>query len=175
VPESEQDRELKWRQYELLMAREGLELALKANLFYYAVTGGLLSFVLSRPDPTRLPLRLSLLLPLAMGLCFMTVSAMHGGTATVAREEVQRLAHDLGYKAWPDPNTLKAWLWVSAILYGLASSRNHHLLADDDIQVRVLETRMKPARRCSLYCQKYPPEGHVAGLWVHPTRDHHIW
>jgi hypothetical protein len=56
-----------------------------------------------------------------MGLCFMTVSAMHGGTATVAREEVQRLAHDLGYKAWPDPNTLKAWLWVSAILYGLAS------------------------------------------------------
>src|SRR5205823_3878322 len=73
------DRELKWRQYELLVnfTEHGLELALKASVFYFAVTGAMLSFYASQPDPTKLVLRLSLLLPLAMGVCFMLVSGMH--------------------------------------------------------------------------------------------------
>ena len=117
------DRDLKWRQYELLIgfARQGLELALKASLFYFAVTGAMLSFYASRPDPTKLALRLSLLLPLVMGLCFMAVSAVHAGTAWKARAEVKRLAEELAFSSWPDPGAFGTWMRVSVILYGLIS------------------------------------------------------
>ncbi len=118
------DRDMKWRQYELLtgFARHWLELALKACLFYFAVTGALLSFYASRPDPTKLVLRLTLLLPLVMGVCFMSVSAVHALTVKRARAEVKRLADELGFSSWPDPGGLGVWMWVSVVLYGLISS-----------------------------------------------------
>jgi len=49
------DRELKWRQCELLVnfTKNGPELAARAILLYFAVSGAMLSFYASRPDPTR--------------------------------------------------------------------------------------------------------------------------
>ena len=84
---SANDRDLKWRQYELLVnfTKHGLELALKASVFYFAVTGAMRSFYASQPDPTKLVLRMSLLLPLVMGVCFMLVSAAHAFSTRKAR------------------------------------------------------------------------------------------
>src|SRR5205823_5216930 len=82
-----------------------------------------LSFYASQPDPTKLVLRLSLLLPLAMGVCFMLVSGMHAFSTWKARVEVERLAEkELGFTSWPDPGSLGAWMWVGVILYGLISA-----------------------------------------------------
>jgi uncharacterized membrane protein len=67
-------------------------LALKASVFYFPVTGALLSFYAAQPNPTKLVLRLSLLLPFVKGVCFMTVSAIHALSTKKAHAEVKRLA-----------------------------------------------------------------------------------
>src|SRR5712692_6012226 len=115
MPLDEEDRQ--WRQYELLtgVTKHGLELLVKANIFYYAVTGAILSFFVSRSDPTKLSLRLLLVLPLIMGICFLTICTLHALTVWKPKHEVERLARALGYATWLDPGTLGYWLWASVV------------------------------------------------------------
>ena len=119
MPLDEQERQ--WRQYALLteVTKHALELLVKANIFYYAVTGAILSFFVSRTDPTRLSLRLLLVLPLIMGLCFLAICVLHACTVWKPRQEVERFARALGYATWLDPGTLGYWLWASVVFYGL--------------------------------------------------------
>lgn len=46
------DRELLWKQYQLNIElyRTYLDLALKLNLFYYAITGAIVSFYFAHPE-----------------------------------------------------------------------------------------------------------------------------
>ena len=48
----ELDRELLWRQYQLHvdLYKHYLDMTLKFNTFYYAITGGIVSFYFSRAD-----------------------------------------------------------------------------------------------------------------------------
>lgn len=115
----ESRQELDWRQYQLLtsVVERGLDLLLKANTFYFAVTGAMLSFYLSRPEPARLVLRFGLLLPIVMGLAFAAVFVSHGLTVWKSHREIERLAESLGFQAWVNPASVRYWLFVSAGLF----------------------------------------------------------
>jgi hypothetical protein len=56
------------KHYEVLAetVRHSMELLLKANVFYYAVTGAILSFYFSRPEPVAPTLRFVLAFPMFM-------------------------------------------------------------------------------------------------------------
>jgi hypothetical protein len=118
------DRELKWRQYELLVnfTKHGFDLALKAIVLYFAVTGAMLSFYAAQPDPTRIVMRIALMLPFVMGLFFMGASAAHAFSTWRRRAEVKRLAEELRFGSWPDPRALGIWMGVNVVLYGLISA-----------------------------------------------------
>jgi len=64
-------QELLWRQYQLVMKtyRDYLELLLKINVFYYAVTGAILSYYFIHD--TQPQIKFALLLPLLMNLAFL--------------------------------------------------------------------------------------------------------
>lgn len=117
MPLDEQERQ--WRQYELLtgVTKHGIELLLKANIFYFAVTGAMLSIYVTRADPADLAARLSLLLPVVMGFCFAGAFLAHARTVWRPRDEMVKLTHALRIESFLDPRTLRLWLRVSAALY----------------------------------------------------------
>ena len=61
--------ELLWNQYTKLidLYKFYLDITLKANIFYYAITGGILTFIFSGKGQDKFVI-LSLLLPIGMGL-----------------------------------------------------------------------------------------------------------
>jgi len=65
--------ELLWRQYQLQvdLYKHYMELTLKFNIFYYALTGGILSFYFSRADVTVL--KYSLVFPIVMSLGYAAI------------------------------------------------------------------------------------------------------
>jgi len=67
---SEPDRDLLWKQYELHVGlyKHYLELVLKFNVFYYAATGAILSYFFSKTDVPLI--KYSLLFPIIMSLGF---------------------------------------------------------------------------------------------------------
>lgn len=72
-----------------------LELTLKVNIFYYAITGAILSFYFSRPDP--LVLRWALVFPFIMSVV-LAIAACYGARLNeVTRTDVQDL---VGRLAW---------------------------------------------------------------------------
>jgi hypothetical protein len=119
MPLDEQERQ--WRQYQLLteVTKHGIELLLKTNIFYFAVTGAMLSFYVTRSNPSDLIARLSLLLPVVMGLAFAGGFLAHAQTVWKPRNEIVKLTSALHIESFLDPATLRLWLRVSAVLYVL--------------------------------------------------------
>jgi hypothetical protein len=117
MPLDEQERQ--WRQYQLLteVTKHGIELLLKTNIFYFAVTGAMLSFYVTRSNPADLAARLALCLPLLMGLCFAGGFLAHARTVWRPRNEIVKLVNALRLESFLDPSTLRLWLRVSAALY----------------------------------------------------------
>jgi len=72
--------ELDWKQYDMmaLTIRWGIELLLKANVFYYAVTGAILSFYLSRPAPQPSTLKFALVVPALLALVLAVIFLIAG-------------------------------------------------------------------------------------------------
>jgi hypothetical protein len=114
-------QELDWKQYELniLTYRNYLELTLKINIFYYAITGAILSFYFAHSD--KAIVRFSLLLPLAMSVLFMFLFAVGAFLARHTRTETRQLGGQLGFKFIPETGILIILLAVFAILMFLVS------------------------------------------------------
>ena len=78
------DRELLWRQYQLNvdLYKGYLDLIVKINVFYYAITGAILSFYFANQnDLTKLSLLLPLLMSVTLGVFFIVGAswrASHG-------------------------------------------------------------------------------------------------
>jgi hypothetical protein len=114
--------ELDWKQYELiaLTVRAGIETAIKTNVLYYAVTGAMLSFYLSRSNPAP-NLRFALLLPVLMGLMGGGLFLTSARTMWRGDDEAEVLARRLGFTTWPSTMPLRAALIGSAILMFLVA------------------------------------------------------
>ena len=105
---SPEDQALYLKQYVLLVdfVKHGLDLILKLNVFYYAATGAIVSFYLSRPEAAKPTVRFALLLPLIMGVGCVMMSGIAAWTAPKGSREVKRIADLLGFEAYPEPVSL---------------------------------------------------------------------
>lgn len=119
----ELDRELVWRQYNLWidLYKFHMELLLKANAFFYLITGGILTFYFAHPEQKML--KLSLLLPTLISLALGTTFVYATRFARIKRREVMSLSKRMNFEAAPDVNVELVLLWACAmILFVVAAS-----------------------------------------------------
>lgn len=101
------------------MNRSYLELALKLNLFYYAITGAILSFYFSHTEEPLL--RYSLVLPFVMGAVFSGLFFYGAVLSRYTREEIFRIRDSLGLQVAPETHVLAVFLYILATVFFLVS------------------------------------------------------
>jgi hypothetical protein len=109
--------EATWKEYELHidLYRYYLDLGLKANLFFYFITGGILGIFLQKP--TGWLMKFSLLLPVLLSLAFGGVF-IHGAFLWMRISDVIReLRRDLKLKKAPDINLMSLLLFVFGAIF----------------------------------------------------------
>ena len=94
--------ELKWNDFKLNvdLHRSYLDLAIKLNMFYYAITGAILSFHFANSQLSTAKFALILPVVLSVGL---TVFFFWGAKlANNLRSHIKTTAEELGLKAYPE-------------------------------------------------------------------------
>lgn len=114
--------ELLWRQYELnnQLYKGYLELVVKINTFYYAITGAILSFYFSRGAEDDL-IKWSLLLPLVMSVALAMFFFFGALAARITRAETFALRDALKLQAAPEHAVLIVMLAIFGFLMVLIS------------------------------------------------------
>jgi hypothetical protein len=114
VATEEREREILWRQYQLHidLYKFYLDLTVKVVVFYYAVTGGILSFVFTRRDVliAKWAVALPCILSLALALLFLYGAKL----LDVTREDVFHLRDRLGLETAPELAVLQVMLRLFA-------------------------------------------------------------
>lgn len=94
--------EIKWNDFKLNVElhQAYLELALKFNLFYYAITGAILSFYFTRTDVpmAKYALGLPIVLSFALAIFFLWGAVL----AQNLRTHIRATARELGLKGYPE-------------------------------------------------------------------------
>lgn len=114
--------DLLWRQYKLHvdLYKLYLELTLKFNIFYYAVTGAFLSFYLSRTSVNVL--KYSLAFPFLMSVGSAILFLYGARLNRVTRDDIIRLGQLLGAEVWPEVRVLRlSALFCFLVALGLAA------------------------------------------------------
>lgn len=96
-----------------------LELIIKFNLFYYAITGAILSFYFSNHNINFI--QYILLFPVIMSLVFSIFFFYASAKAKNSRKEVVDIANLLELKTFPELNVLVILLKLFASLFMLIS------------------------------------------------------
>lgn len=127
--------DLLWKQYQLNidLYKGYLELALRINIFYYAITGAIISYYLKTPDVTQL--KFSLVLPLLMSVAFGVFFIIGAILARVPRIETFRIRDKLGLMAAPEIGVLIILLYIFAALMFLVAVGLLWLLLDGPVVV----------------------------------------
>ena len=114
-------RELLWKQYELQVAlyKFYLDLAIKLNIFYYAVTGAILSFYFSHGDVRTV--RFALVLPGLMSIAFAWLFFHAASLVGVVRIELFRIRDALGLLTAPELLILVYVLRIFGVLFGFVA------------------------------------------------------
>jgi hypothetical protein len=102
------------RQYELCidLHKHYLKLTIELNIFYYAITGALVSYYLV--NSTQPLMRWALILPLLMSGFFAALFIYGGVQQSALRQEVFRLRDTLQFHAAPDLVVLSIFLYMLA-------------------------------------------------------------
>ena len=116
------DKELLWKQYELHISlyKSYLELIVKVNIFYYAVTGAIISYYFTHADDQLI--KYSLILPLVMSIALGGFFIRGAWLAKIPRKEVFSIRDKLGLESAPDIGVLILLLVIFAVLMLLVAS-----------------------------------------------------
>jgi len=122
------DRELLWRQYSqnVDLYRFYMELVIKLNVFYYAVTGAILSYYFSHTSMESV--HLSLVLPLVMSVAFAGFFIYGALLTSVLRADVFAIRDALQLRAAPDLGVLSVLLYIFAVVFLIVASACGYLL-----------------------------------------------
>lgn len=112
------DRELIWNNYKLSidLYRYYLQLIIKINIFYYAITGAILSYYFLHKEDNGLALY-SLILPLLMSLGLAILFLYGANRAAITRNDIINMATTLEFEAAPETRVLIFLLYVFAIIF----------------------------------------------------------
>jgi hypothetical protein len=116
------NRELLWKQYQLNvdLYRSYLELVLKVNLFYYAITGAIVSFYFAHPGEPLV--RFSLILPLVMSVAFSGFFIYGAVLSRHSRTEIFNIRDALKLQTAPEVNVLIVFLYIFAVVFALVAA-----------------------------------------------------
>lgn len=105
-----------WRQYStnIDLYKHYLKISIEFNVFYYAITGAILSFYLKNADAPML--KWSLVLPLAMSALFAGFFVYGAILMDEIRKEVFNIRDALGFQTAPEVRVLSVLLWIFAAL-----------------------------------------------------------
>jgi hypothetical protein len=108
--------ELLWKQYQqnVDLYKFYLDLLIKFNVFYYAVTGAIISFVLAHS--TEPLIRYALVLPLVMSVGFSAFFIYGAVLMGIPRRETFAIRDALGLKAAPDLCVLTVMLIMFSLI-----------------------------------------------------------
>lgn len=114
---SEPYNDLLWHQYKLHidLYKHYLELVIKFNLFYYAVTGAILSFYFS--NPTMPFIGYSLLFPILLSLFFAGFFLYGAKLMNVVRNDILGIRDKLNLYSAPEVKVLAILLRITAALF----------------------------------------------------------
>jgi hypothetical protein len=110
-------RELAWRQYNLLidLYKHYTELIVQINIFFYGITGAILTFLFANPNEKSL--KYSLLLPIGLSLLLVGICIYGARLWVPFQNGIYRLCRDLELKIWPDVRIFSVALWASGLLF----------------------------------------------------------
>lgn len=121
VSQEPSKREILWRQYNQHtdLYKFYLSLALKANIFYYGITGAILSYYLAHTNigPIKYSLLLPIILSISMGLIFLYGAFL----MKFPRKEMFNIRDELGLDTAPDFNILSIFLIIFGIVLFLVA------------------------------------------------------
>ena len=105
-----------WKQYEINvdLYKHYLKLTIEINVFYYAITGALLSYYLAHHSQPSL--RFALVLPFLMSVLLAVLFIYGANLNRITRAEMFRVRDALGLQVAPDFLVLTWLLAICAIL-----------------------------------------------------------
>lgn len=105
------DKELLWKRYELSISAylKYLDFVLRLNLFYYGITGALVSFYFTKNGNNTL-IEYSLILPIVFSIGIIALCVFASKTLKVSKEEIDWLAHK-------DQLNLNYGIRIDALIY----------------------------------------------------------
>lgn len=109
-------REDLWKQYEISvdLYKHYLKLSIELSVFYYAITGAILSYYFThKADPA---VRFALLLPIAMSVLLALLFIYGAVLNRSSREEIFRIRDALGLTVGPEFAVLSWLLTIFAVL-----------------------------------------------------------
>jgi hypothetical protein len=112
-------KELKWEEYKLhiKLYKSYFDLGLRANVLFYLLTGGILTFYFSNCNNKEY-IKYSLLLPILAGVILgITFCIGAKSWMRIRREAINVLRDDLGIKQPPDVKFLNWFLLISGIIF----------------------------------------------------------
>ena len=127
--------EILWRQYAQFVElyKFYMDLILKLNVFYYAVTGAIFSFFFSNLNGVP-NLKYSLLFPLIMSFAFSGVFIYGAILMKYLRNEVFSIRDSLSLNVAPDLGVLSVMLYVFSAVFCLVAVGCIYLLCCYDFQ-----------------------------------------
>lgn len=115
------DADLLWKQYSLHvdLYKFYLDLVLKTNVFFYGITGAILTYYFTHQEEPLVSL--ALLLPFGMSAALCGSFFYGAYLAGFIRREVFSIRDRLGLDSAPDMQVLQVLLWVFGSLLGLVA------------------------------------------------------
>ncbi len=115
------DKEIKWNDFKMNVElhRSYLDVAIKLNMFYYAITGAILSFYFTNTGiPTA---KYALILPVLLSIGLTVFFFWAAKTAMVLRDHIKTTAEELGLKAYPEGLVLVLLCVIFGTVLGVVS------------------------------------------------------
>ncbi len=120
--------ELLWRQYSQTvdLYKFYMDLVVKFNVFYYAVTGAILSFFFANAEIEGV--KYALVLPLIMSVAFAAFFVYGGVLMNILRENLFSIRDALGLQVAPDVGILSVLLYIFSFVFSLVALGCGYLL-----------------------------------------------
>jgi len=115
------EREILWRDYALSadFYKFYVEIAVKLNVYYYAITGGIASFCFAQRQVAYA--KWAFLLPCLMSVCLAILFAWSAPFAATLRDDNYTLAAKLGIDAPHEFGPLVFMLWIFTALQSVSA------------------------------------------------------
>ncbi len=114
-------QELLWRQYALQVElfKHYMKLAVDFNVFYYGITGAVVSYYLAHSSEPYM--QYALALPIGMSIFFGLFFVYGTLLMKIVREDIFKLRDRLGLEVAPDGKVLSVFLLISAALMSVVA------------------------------------------------------